>query len=250
MRICRPDSDGLSPRVRGNLISRRSHTAEYRSIPASAGEPARELFQKQGAAVYPRECGGTFHLGFHVPLGTGLSPRVRGNRACPSDHVAASGSIPASAGEPPSVIRVGSRLSVYPRECGGTDCWASLLGQKVGLSPRVRGNRNCRHWSLQRKRSIPASAGEPRMFTPMDRAPRVYPRECGGTKSDLVANTGYDGLSPRVRGNPGAVLEDAASMRSIPASAGEPFSMASKTTRNWVYPRECGGTCRWPREPC
>ena len=83
MRICRPDSDGLSPRVRGNLISRRSHTAEYRSIPASAGEPARELFQKQGAAVYPRECGGTFHLGFHVPLGTGLSPASAGEPCLP-----------------------------------------------------------------------------------------------------------------------------------------------------------------------
>ena len=38
-RFCQPGADGLSPRVRGNLIRRSYLYDKYRSIPACAGEP-------------------------------------------------------------------------------------------------------------------------------------------------------------------------------------------------------------------
>ena len=52
----------------------------------------------------------------------------------------------------------------------------------------------------------------------------------------------YDGLSPRVRGNPSAVCDGAVFVGSIPASAGEPAASATPSLPRTVYPRECGGT--------
>ena len=54
-----PKSQGLSPRVRGNLGMVDAGPFEIGSIPARAGEPSdlpggRGLFR-----VYPRACGGT-----------------------------------------------------------------------------------------------------------------------------------------------------------------------------------------------
>ena len=50
----------------------------------------------------------------------------------------------------------------------------------------------------------------------------VYPRVCGGTSVHIVHAVGYDGLSPRVRGNPGLAAAQADAFGSIPACAGEP----------------------------
>ena len=75
-------SRGLSPRVRGNLLTERVMDFPIGSIPARAGEPAV--------------------LGVHLPALEGLSPRVRGN---PCETMLAENayrSIPARAGEPGS----------------------------------------------------------------------------------------------------------------------------------------------------
>ena len=50
---------GLSPRVRGNLISKRRQSAWIGSIPARAGEPLNRYWVKTESGVYPRACGGT-----------------------------------------------------------------------------------------------------------------------------------------------------------------------------------------------
>ena len=72
------------------------------------------------------------------------------------------------------------------------------------------------------RRSIPACAGEP--LTPLT-APRitwVYPRVCGGTDAVARFRRATQGLSPRVRGNPGAAIQVVDGGGSIPACAGEP----------------------------
>ena len=51
---------------------------------------------------------------------------------------------------------------VYPRVCGGTSSGMAATLTKPGLSPRVRGNRISGWRGLDRPRSIPACAGEPR----------------------------------------------------------------------------------------
>ena len=52
----------------------------------------------------------------------------------------------------------------------------------------------------------------------------------------------FQGLSPRVRGNPGGVGSGCCVERSIPACAGEPALAVRLPWPSGVYPRVCGGT--------
>ena len=106
-------------------------------------------------------CGGTATTSLLTTTAKGLSPRVRGNPGNTDQIPPSKRSIPACAGEPwlPHVINAAHR--VYPRVCGGTVRDVLRYGVDLGLSPRVRGNRDIlwqvgNHW-----RSIPACAGEP-----------------------------------------------------------------------------------------
>ena len=78
----------------------------------------------------------------------------------------------------------------------------------------------------------------------------VYPRVCEGTfRAGRVLRLG---LSPRVRGNQVWLVERPVATGSIPACAGEPWTMARIARQRRVYPRVCGGTClnrcwRWLR---
>ena len=113
--------EGLSPRVRGN--------------------PSRTPSASALTTVYPRVCGGTRLVRVPNRNPSGLSPRVRGNPA--QIHVAVQrlGSIPACAGEPVPATEDATLPWVYPRVCGGTGGQPAGESCRVGLSPRVRGNR-------------------------------------------------------------------------------------------------------------
>ena len=76
--IHRLHGEGLSPRVRGNLVDESTGLSLDRSIPASAGEPRRNRRGPDRPRVYPRECGGTHRRRGETASGGGLSPRVRG----------------------------------------------------------------------------------------------------------------------------------------------------------------------------
>ena len=192
---------GLSPRVRGNLLFADVQAAEFRSIPACAGEPADRVPKGGPVPVYPRVCGGTRRI-VSVPVSpAGLSPRVRGNRraqvlasqvcrsipACAGEPNArfiinvAGGSIPACAGEPPACSSTLCVSRVYPRVCGGTVLAGCTACSRVGLSPRVRGNLRRQAAGLTSSGSIPACAGEPPGAGGVEGVRPVYPRVCGGT---------------------------------------------------------------------
>ena len=111
-----------------------------------------------------------------------------------------------------------------------------------GLSPRVRGNRHCCPGDVGADGSIPACAGEPVLRKPQPDGVSVYPRVCGGTPSSISNPRRRRGLSPRVRGNRRRSPGRLASVRSIPACAGEPFLPDRTCRRIAVYPRVCGGT--------
>ena len=91
---------GLSPRVRGNLAGAQANGRIERSIPACAGEPNLSFDELGREPVYPRVCGGTTIDTTSALPATGLSPRVRGNRAWLQVSTHLFGSIPACAGEP------------------------------------------------------------------------------------------------------------------------------------------------------
>ena len=152
---------GLSPRVRGNPEPMNPADVARRSIPASAGEPDALQAGRPQPTVYPRECGGTPRRRWGWLPQAGLSPRVRGNPLRRDRPDVPGGSIPASAGEPAGVVGEYIIREVYPRECGGTQQVYEEDSQGRGLSPRVRGNLITANPVVGRRRSIPASAGEP-----------------------------------------------------------------------------------------
>ena len=194
---------GLSPRVRGNPSPPSGPPAWPGSIPACAGEPCIECHRPNNRRVYPRVCGGTPE-GLHNPATIGgLSPRVRGNPARAEHHAQRCRSIPACAGEPVLQGQRPAPPQVYPRVCGGTS--RLPLGEMAsrGLSPRVRGNPVTLEVIDAGTGSIPACAGEPARRHGTGRSCWVYPRVCGGTRAHFSRGVGPDGLSPRVRGNPG-----------------------------------------------
>ena len=192
--------------------------------------------------VYPRVCGGTSDEDDQRLVQEGLSPRVRGNLLVIRDRNQVLGSIPACAGEPPSLLIPMALPRVYPRVCGGTVVGPSVSLVDQGLSPRVRGNRPDGDRATAAGGSIPACAGEPTRWRPRDSSRGVYPRVCGGTAGTLHAGLHLLGLSPRVRGNPAEIEQGRHILRSIPACAGEPVIRPSRRGQKRVYPRVCGGT--------
>ena len=200
-RLAQEVDRGLSPRMRGNPPRTHSLKRHARSIPAYAGEPAAARALPKSVSVYPRVCGGT-QLGLEVlPVGAGLSPRMRGNpHHRPLAH-RLERSIPAYAGEPAARRGVCGAATVYPRVCGeprpagGSSCLGAVYPRVCGgtassmrcttrlrgLSPRMRGNLTGITDAGGNARSIPAYAGEPGCRgAPCGRG-RVYPRVCGGT---------------------------------------------------------------------
>ena len=235
------------PACAGEPQGLRRVSSRSRSIPACAGEPYTNTCAGWPSPVYPRVCGGTAFRSAMSRLDSGLSPRVRGNRASRPHYPGRQGSIPACAGEPRSYHTSRMRQPVYPRVCGGTDFLSQEAFALDGLSPRVRGNRGQRTPDGGRRGSIPACAGEPRPCQDRSEHGPVYPRVCGGTHLTRGGENLDRGLSPRVRGNPSIwhqkVVLVGLSPRvrgnpcghgnsgketgSIPACAGEPSSKAA-----------------------
>ena len=152
---------GLSPRVRGNPAGDADCRNMSWSIPACAGEPTHHFRGLLPIKVYPRVCGGTVRMPLEDDLPSGLSPRVRGNRATGLRPGQGHRSIPACAGEPILTAALMTTPTVYPRVCGGTILSRTTTTGWLGLSPRVRGNLREGVRSTANVRSIPACAGEP-----------------------------------------------------------------------------------------
>ena len=72
-------SEGLSPRLRGNVVKASTSTSIIRSIPALAGERFQDMSFPLANRVYPRACGGTQRRAIQSASRRGLSPRLRGN---------------------------------------------------------------------------------------------------------------------------------------------------------------------------
>ena len=235
-------SEGLSPRVRGNLLQQAAGGGGRRSIPACAGEPLLCLRPTRPGRVYPRVCGGTLSLYIGIRNDYGLSPRVRGNPLSAPVNTCQHRSIPACAGEPQARPRSVLSREVYPRVCGGTAIYDCRPGLGQGLSPRVRGNPLSAPVNTCQHRSIPACAGEPGLSCTSTAASAVYPRVCGGTAKEPGITIKILGLSPRVRGNLARTASMATRIGSIPACAGEPDTENGFILQWKVYPRVCGGT--------
>ena len=175
---------GLSPRMRGNLFLPMSEHAIDGSIPAHAGKPGKYDTVFAAFGVYPRACGETFPARPPSKRMMGLSPRMRGNRLNLALVCICQGSIPAHAGKPLFFYQFRPFDWVYPRACGETRGMEMTWLYSVGLSPRMRGNRDRAQACPALGGSIPAHAGKPAASIFPGLASRVYPRACGET-SDI-----------------------------------------------------------------
>ena len=165
---------------------------------------------------------------------SGLSPHGRGNRVAGSGQGAASGSIPARAGEPTARKPPAGSVWVYPRTGGGK------RPLELGSIPARAGEPAL----IARWGSIPARAGEPCQPQPSDGFEGVYPRTGGGTGLAPVQRRPGMGLSPHGRGNRPRCAPFPPRGGSIPARAGEPCQQEPWSARSRVYPRTGGGTLR------
>ena len=222
MPVSKTNSPGLSPPTRGNPGGNHAPHAGRRSIPAHAGEPARERHAVNRNRVYPRPRGGTAGKYPAPPNLGGLSPPTRGNQGRAGRRSVRAGSIPAHAGEPAFAIVSAVKFTVYPRPRGGTEGGETRGGRTRGLSPPTRGNRIARKPAPASRGSIPAHAGEPPRYRRTAGGAEVYPRPRGGTSPPLPQRFSFPGLSPPTRGNPPKSRSRIVRSRSIPAHAGEP----------------------------
>ena len=213
---------GLSPPTRGNPNHAVPRVAQYRSIPAHAGEPAAIWLRGWSGRVYPRPRGGT--------------------EASPHERPQTPRSIPAHAGEPKAGVDRLVSARVYPRPRGGTAGAGRRREPREGLSPPTRGNRCQVEHNPPVEGSIPAHAGEPSPRSRRRTLRRVYPRPRGGTRSWTPTRAYALGLSPPTRGNLVFSRNGAISAGSIPAHAGEPSCARRAASATPVYPRPRGGT--------
>ena len=240
--ISRYRGPGASPRVRGKRELSRHHGRRAGCIPACAGEAIDERRYTVAEEVHPRVCGGSFAVLRQYDARGGASPRVRGKPRRNAWCIHHRRCIPACAGEAarhPWWRRIGW---VHPRVCGGSATRLRAGPPSAGASPRVRGKRRGRADRQQRRRCIPACAGEaaePPSARPM---PRVHPRVCGGSLDRSPKALSIGGASPRVRGKRVDSILACADMRCIPACAGEALREWAGIYRREVHPRVCGGS--------
>ena len=189
-------------------------------------------------------CGEQFADQLVASQDDGSSPRVRGTAACGSAAGASNRFIPACAGNsyPPFLSR--NPVAVHPRVCGEQSPIPSMDPPTRGSSPRVRGTGTKRQQNADRRRFIPACAGN--SYLPDEPTPQetVHPRVCGEQELIWKLSASQIGSSPRVRGTGYNPVFGSIRRRFIPACAGNSCCPACLLFCTAVHPRVCGEQ-RW-----
>ncbi len=216
-----------------------------RIIPAHAGQTTSFVLPAIAVPDHPRACGANGSSDWcRCPI-CGSSPRMRGKQAC---HVRARSIvriIPAHAGQTAAGCPRWARIRIIPAHAGQTDslqlsrvansdhpraCGANLLRPQqprcgLGSSPRMRGKRDPCTIRLSEDRIIPAHAGQTTLIATPKPSASDHPRACGANYEKMASPEGHVGSSPRMRGKLGAGLSDTATVRIIPAHAGQTLAL-------------------------
>ena len=151
---------GSSPRVRGTPVGRRGVVVGPRFIPACAGNSTATGPASRRPTVHPRVCGELSVLRSRSDMSSGSSPRVRGTRTGVRRSPIARAVHPRVCGELHRPWRSASpRLPVHPRVCGELGQIGHGQTAFNGSSPRVRGTLDLGERGVERRRFIPACAG-------------------------------------------------------------------------------------------
>ena len=148
--------------------------------------------------------------------------------------------IPACAGNAGGPHRRGDVVRDHPRVCGECLPRVSDRPGEDGSSPRVRGMRARWRRGGQRRRIIPACAGNA-TSGPGRRCPCAdHPRVCGECLLTMAPCGSASGSSPRVRGMPRKAAVSDITPRIIPACAGNAVDRVTDSRRGRDHPRVCG----------
>ena len=187
--------DGLSPLARGTRRQRIVRLPLHRFIPAGAGNTINRSRRIILPPVYPRWRGEHTITSVKAWSRIGLSPLARGTLTEVMVETQNFRFIPAGAGNTISVMLKDIAGSVYPRWRG--EHWQNKhRGTRgAGLSPLARGTLDQAVLFFQRRRFIPAGAGN----TPKEIASQlnlpVYPRWRGEHKIHIDKHRVCIGLS-------------------------------------------------------
>ena len=232
---------GPSPRGRGSPQRPAREREHGGSIPAWAGEPWTTSRHLVLSEVHPRVGGGARDMTHPAPIARGPSPRGRGSLRLARFPLLVPRSIPAWAGEPVARRREGRLGAVHPRVGGGASVQYPAGRVASGPSPRGRGSQATLHRRLDRDGSIPAWAGEPRVFNSEGNHVKAHPRVGGGASPWIAPASSRCGPSPRGRGSHVVGEQQGRPRRSIPAWAGEPRDAVDAAELRRVHPRVGGG---------
>ena len=153
-------------------------------------------------------------------------------------HRAASGIIPACAGNTLFQACPCDVAGDHPRMCGEHECGGVFGGAEPGSSPHVRGTpcaSRCRGWS---RGIIPACAGNTGWAARHSAVD--HPRMCGEHDVEAPAAGCEQGSSPHVRGTREADPKTCESLGIIPACAGNTGRKVKPTMSMGDHPRMCG----------
>ena len=186
--------------MRGTSLEGNYQFAQFRFIPACAGNIARATTRNRRNTVHPRVCGEHMESGFAPYSISGSSPRVRGTLRHRRHNITVDRFIPACAGNIIDFRPRDRRHTVHPRVCGEHPSSFLQVGQYNGSSPRVRGTFLKMVFHRQMIRFIPACAGNIWIEAKHKGSCAVHPRVCGEHSAAAVALLPAFGSSPRVRG--------------------------------------------------
>ena len=208
-----------------------------RFIPAGAGNtlPLSALLARN--TVYPRWRGEHRSSHYFPFFFDGLSPLARGTRRQRIVRLPLHRFIPAGAGNTSTLSITTDREPVYPRWRG--EHWQNKhRGTRgAGLSPLARGTLDQAVLFFQRRRFIPAGAGNTGKTNIGVRVVPVYPRWRGEHSIRRFCSSSDAGLSPLARGTPRKRLPASLICRFIPAGAGNTKFILINTAFVSVYPR-------------
>ena len=231
----------VHPRVGGEHRHLQQRVGQQpRFIPAWAGNTACEKPTSRWAAVHPR-VGGEHVIRYResqAPIGS--SPRGRGTHSDRPAQRWRDRFIPAWAGNTGPVALAVAIRAVHPRVGGEHPNNADFDVPAAGSSPRGRGTLRPGPRVDDRRRFIPAWAGNTPGPWVRSRPWPVHPRVGGEHIRGLAFGHRYGGSSPRGRGTPSGVLHGVGGGRFIPAWAGNTCASAARVSASTVHPRVGG----------
>ena len=170
----------------------------------------------------------------------GSSPRIRGELAGSMSSLVTGGIIPANTGRmvPPTLKC--PPIRDHPREYGENNPLRSMMMNRFGSSPRIRGESTDYLEGTGGERIIPANTGRIQPSSTTARNPPDHPREYGENEKTRTETQKLRGSSPRIRGEFLPLREAPPRGGIIPANTGR-ITTRRATCSSWRdHPREYG----------